>query len=125
MDDHMRELLMTMDLAPTQVSPNMWSYLIRSVLIFRAISANSHDIIIEEFISLSLPKDSGGKNKVVFNCPSRLRSSKIIFGLSDSMPNWKKRFFFVFGKDWEHDFRYPSVHDLKRWFSESNSIIKC
>ncbi|KAM7486034.1 hypothetical protein LguiA_002043 [Lonicera macranthoides] len=63
LDDHVRELLATMDLVPAQVSPNMRSCLIGLVLIFRAISIGSHDISIEEFISLFQPKDSGGKNK--------------------------------------------------------------
>ncbi|KAM7510417.1 hypothetical protein LguiB_009292 [Lonicera macranthoides] len=94
-DDHVRELLVTVDLAPAQVSPDMWSCLIGSVLIFRAIFASSHDITIEEFITLFQPKYSSGKNKGLFNYPSRLGSSKIIFGFPDSIPHWKKIFFFV------------------------------
>ncbi|KAM7506983.1 hypothetical protein LguiA_017436 [Lonicera macranthoides] len=102
MDDHVRELLVTMDLAPTQ----------------------SHEISVEEFITLFQHKDSGGKNKGVFNCPSRLGFSKIIFGLPDSVSNWKKRFFFISGVDWEHNSRYPSVNDLKCWVSKPDSTNK-
>ncbi|KAM7526203.1 hypothetical protein LguiA_016105 [Lonicera macranthoides] len=123
-DDYVRELLVTMNLAPAQVSPIMWSCLIGTMLIFMAVSAKSHDISIKEFITLFQPKDSGGKNKGIFNCPSRLGSSKINFGLLDNIPNWKKRFFFVSWVDWEHALRYHSIHDLKRWFLEPDSISK-
>ncbi|KAM7485801.1 hypothetical protein LguiA_001810 [Lonicera macranthoides] len=87
MDNHVRELLVIMDLAVAQVSPNMWSCLIGSMLISMAISARSHNITIEEFISFFQPKDSGGKNKDVFNCPIRSEALKIIYGLPDSIPN--------------------------------------
>lgn len=52
MDDHVRELLVSLDLTPAQIHPNMWSCLIGAVLIFRAISAGSHEIATEEFITL-------------------------------------------------------------------------
>ena len=85
MDDHVRELLVTMDLTPTQISLNMWLYLIGVVLIFRAISDGNHDIMIEEFISLFQPKDGGGKAKGVLSCLSRLGARKIIQGLPNNI----------------------------------------
>ena len=59
MDDHVRELLVTLDLAPAQLAPNKWSCLVGAVLIFKAISVGNHDISMEEFITLFQPNDSG------------------------------------------------------------------
>ncbi|KAM7522903.1 hypothetical protein LguiA_012805 [Lonicera macranthoides] len=59
MDDHLRELLVALDLALVQVPPNMWNYLIGFILIFRAILARSHEIFVDEFLSLFQCKDGG------------------------------------------------------------------
>lgn len=114
MEDHVKELLVTMDLSSAHMSPNIWACLIGFVLIFRAISVGSHEISIEEFITLFQPKDNGGKAKGVMSCASRLGASKLVLGLPDVIHKWKERFFYVYSTDWEHDSRYPNIHDLKR-----------
>ena len=44
MVDHLRELLAALDVTPVQAPPNIWSCLIGSILIFRAISIGIHEI---------------------------------------------------------------------------------
>ena len=87
MDDHIKELLIALDLCPAQIPPNMWSCLIGITLIFRAISIGSHEISAEDFVTLFQVKDGGGKNKGILSCSKRAASSTIIHNLPSSVPN--------------------------------------
>jgi len=121
MDDHIKELLVALDLCPAQIPPNMWSCLVGTTLIFRAISAGSHNISAEEFVNLFQVKDGGGKNKGILSCSKRPSASTIIHSLPSSVSNWKRRFFFVSGSGWENQ---PSVIDSKTWFTDPTTICK-
>lgn len=124
MDDHLRELLLVLDLSPMQVLPNMWSCLIRSILIFRAISVRSHEISADEFLLLFQYKVGDPRNRGTLSCSSRLGVPKIIQDLPGSISNWKKRLFYISGTGWEYEPGCPSVFGLNTRFDEPLSIRK-
>ena len=79
MDDHLRELLVALDVAPVQVPSNMRSCLIGTILIFRAISARSHEVSVKEFLALYQRKDGGSRNTLAALPGWELLSSFRIF----------------------------------------------
>lgn len=84
-DDTVKDLLVSLDLAPCQLHPNSWACLIAPILMSRAMSNGKYEITLQEWLHLFQPKEVGHKSASFYVFLVRVRSDKVVQGLLNGL----------------------------------------
>jgi hypothetical protein len=96
----MRELLDHLNLSPGQLAPNAWRTVVGCMVMWKVLSDGKDDLTLDELLFCYKPSQIAA-SPGFWSLNMRQRGLKLVVGTPSSNREWKDRFVFVCGDNWE------------------------
>uniref|UniRef100_A0A2N9FP09 Uncharacterized protein n=1 Tax=Fagus sylvatica TaxID=28930 RepID=A0A2N9FP09_FAGSY len=96
----MRELLDHLNLSPGQLAPNAWRTVVGCMVMWKVLSDGKDDLTLDELLFCYKPSQIAA-SPGFWSLNMRQKGLKLVVGTPSSNREWKDRFVFVCGDNWE------------------------